>query len=125
LKDEAKAALPRIFAMPHTHHAIMAIMGYKKGMAQTDMHVAAVRGLLQAIVDSGDGEGPATARIVFKDNEDKLSMEYEGVEWIRRVRQVEEGGRTYDVILVRGGFWSGKYEVWYDTTAFAKKAATQ
>ncbi len=122
LKDEAQQARTRLFALPHTHHAIIAIMGYKKGMAQTDLHVAAGRGLLQAIVDSGDGEDAATARVVLKENEDKLSMEDEGVEWIRRMRQVEEGGRTYDVQKVRGGFWSGEYEVWYDTTAYSKPA---
>lgn len=120
LKDEALVVLKTDFALPETHPAVIAIMGYRQGMAQTELHAAAYQGLVQAIIDSGDGETPTTARKVLTNSEDMIVIEQLGLENIDH-RKVEEGGKTFSVFKIKGSWWSGDYEAWFDTTAFGAK----
>lgn len=124
LKDEAVVVLKTEFALPQTHPALIAIMDYRQGMAETEFHAAAYQGLLQAIIDSGDGESAATARVILQKSEGEIVLESMGVlgnDWRRR--DVEEGGRTFYVYNVKNSSWSSlwagdRYEIWFDATAF-------
>ena len=126
LKDRMAAQLKADFAMPLVHPTYMTIMGWNVDSPQAAMNVAAYRGLIDAIVASGDGESAATARTILHRGEGETVLENMGVlgnDW--RMREVEEGGRKYYVYTVTNeswtAWWSGsRYDIWFDTTAFSR-----
>jgi len=127
LKDRMAAQLKADFALPLVHPTLMTIMGWSTTSPQAENSVAAYRGLIQAIIDTGDGESAATARVILHRNEGETVLENMKLlsnDWRRR--DVEEGGRTFYVYNVENiswtSFWSGdRLEIWFDATAFQKK----
>ena len=97
---QGQAILEKNYVFLDAHFMLSACYRKLGQIAESERHVAATRGLAQAILASGDGKTPATVFVVIS-----VAEEYSviGIQGARRIQQalIAEGGHNYDVITVQ------------------------